>query len=197
MRPGRLATALVGAATLVAGCGLPTDGDPQQLATDDLPADLIEPPEDDAERPLPPSETIPIDLYFDAGEETLVLVTRAQPAQANLANVVQTLLDGPTEDERDTGLSTAIPVEWELLDAELTVDTGVAALDLDTGETALTGDELRRAFAQLVLTITLVDGVASVRFLENGEPTEVPIDDGTSEGGTVTRSDYRSLEPLE
>ena len=196
MRPVRLATALIGAATLVAGCGLPTDGDPQELATDDLPADLLAPPEDEAERPLPPSETIPIDLYFDAGEETLVLVTRDQPDPANLANVVRTLLEGPTEDERETGLSTAIPAEWALAEAELTVETGAATLDLDTGDITLTGDELRRAFAQLVLTITDLEAVVSVRFLANGEPTEVPIDDGTSEGGAVTRSDYRSLEPF-
>lgn len=196
MRSRRLAVGLTVAAVLAAGCGLPTDGDPQELATDDLPSDLVAPAQDEDERPLPPSETVPIDLYFDAGEETLVVATRDHPAPANLASVVRTLLEGPTEQERDDGLSTAIPAEWTLVEATLTVETGVGTVDLDTGETSLTGDELRRAFAQLVLTITELEGVDSIRFLANGEPTEVPIDDGTSEDGAVTVSDYRSLQPI-
>ena len=96
------------------------------------------------------------------------------------------LLDGPTDEEQDAGLTSGIPVETELLDVTLDNATDVATVDLnDRFLSPPRSDEpdaetealiyLGR-MAQVVYTLTQFSTITAVTFEIEGEPlTDLPI----------------------
>jgi hypothetical protein len=104
------------------------------------------------------------------------------------------LLDGPTEDETATGLSSTIPEGTELLGVE--VSEGVAYVDLsrefETGGGSLS---MMGRVAQVVYTATRVEGVDSVRILLDGSPLDVLGGEGLIIDQPQARSDWTSLIP--
>jgi germination protein M len=96
------------------------------------------------------------------------------------------LLDGPTDEEQDAGLTSGIPVETELLDVTLDNATDVATVDLnDRFLSPPRSDEpdaetealiyLGR-MAQVVYTLTQFSTITAVTFEIEGKPlTDLPI----------------------
>lgn len=80
-----------------------------------------------------------------------------------------------------------------LIEAE--TSGGVAVIDLSEGFTDISGSDQLIAIAQLVYTSTGRPGVGQVTFTLEGEPIEIPRDDGSITSGSVTRDDYRDLAP--
>jgi hypothetical protein len=111
-----------------------------------------------------------------------------------LAGALTALLDGPTEDETATGLSSTIPEGTELLGVE--VSEGVAYVDLsrefETGGGSLS---MMGRVAQVVYTATRVEGVDSVRILLDGSPLDVLGGEGLIIDQPQARSDWTSLIP--
>jgi spore germination protein GerM len=60
--------------------------------------------------------------------------------------------------------------------------------------TGLGGGNQQLAVAQIVWTVTEFPGVQQVRFSIDGQPLEVPTDEGLTDQ-PVDRDDYRSVAP--
>ena len=96
------------------------------------------------------------------------------------------LIDGPTDEEEDAGLTSGIPVGTELLDVTLDTATGVATVDLNDrflsprAATNRTPRPKRLIYlgriAQVVYTLTQFSTITAVTFEIEGEPlTDLPI----------------------
>jgi hypothetical protein len=118
----------------------------------------------------------------------------SRPGVDDLAGALTALLDGPTEDEAATGLSSTIPEGTELLGVE--VSDGVAFVDLsrefETGGGSLS---MMGRVAQVVYTATRFEGIDSVRFLLEGSPLDLLGGEGLIIDQPQTRSDWISLIP--
>jgi len=106
------------------------------------------------------------------------------------------LLRGPTGAEQTKGLTTNIPQSVQLLDVSVD-DRGVASVDLSHDFELATLD--RATFllrlAQVVYTLTELSTVQSVRFLVEGQPVSVLVQDGTLVAEPVARGRYSDFAP--
>lgn len=187
--------AAVVAAVAVAGCGVPSDGAVRTLDADRVPYDLLRAAP--AQTPTPsvtgPAVTVP-QVFFLDGEDQLV--PQEQPVEASgLVPVVDALLahlaSGPSEQLRAVGLGSALgpDVGLDLVD----VVDGVAQIQVTPSSQSPAADRLPLAVGQVVLTVTSVDGVDRVTFLQDGVPIEAPLPGGARTSAPVSASDYSSL----
>jgi spore germination protein GerM len=186
-RAALAATALLVAGGLVA-CGIPTEDSPRALT--DVSTSSTAPPAVDGNA----AEAV---LYLSSGpvDEELVAVDRGLDSAPSPTAVLEALLQAPTEDEAAQQLTTLIPADTTLVTAELDEDSDLLTVELSKEQwQTLSGDTSTGAYAQVVLTVTMLEGVSSVRFVLDGEVIDAP----TPEGGfkpVVTRADYRALDP--
>jgi hypothetical protein len=179
-------------AVVASACGVPTDDQPRTASPDAVPFRLLDP---EAGVPTTTTTTTPvqterIEIHL-LRDDLLVPITRVLTDPVPLARVVEALVDGPTEDEIADGLRSGILGDGFLLD--VTVEGGVAAVDLgeDFAE-ASTTDQLL-AIAQIVFTLTGRPGIGRATFRLDDERVEVPRGDGSLTDGSVSRDDYESL----
>jgi len=181
----------VAAAGLLAGCGVPTSGDPTRIPASEVPYGLASPTP--ASPTSEPAQTMVVAtvVYFVGPEDVLVARGREVPA-GGLEERLDALLDdlgaGPTQQERDEELSTALPPEVEL--DMVSVEGGIVTIDLAVPEDASSGWESRRAVGQIVLTATSVPEVRGVRLTRDGESVEAPLPDGELTTAPLTAEDY-------
>jgi spore germination protein GerM len=197
MRRVRCTAALVALLVAVGGCGVTADGEPELIAGDEVPAELLDP------NPTPsttrPGATAAVTVYLlqRTGSTTqLVPVTREVEDPVRPGERVEALLRPTSESEKGRGLTSSIPSDTVLLGAPQ-LDPGRQELTLDFSEElfAVEGTELSQAFAQIVWTVTELEGVRRVRFLVEGEPQRAPDADGVEQDGAVSTADYWSLRP--
>ena len=144
-------------AVLAAGC----DGDEE--ATPQPPASTGT----TTETETAPTETASVAVYL-LRDGKVTPVRRSVPATPAIARAAMTtLLDGPTEDERADGLSSAIPAGASLLGIALA--DGVATVDLDDSFVS-DAVSMEGAVAQVVATLTRFPTVERVAFRIDGEP---------------------------
>jgi hypothetical protein len=193
---------------LIAGalgaCGVPNDGEPRGIASDDVPDGLLASPTTvtvvpDATAPtlIPttlPVSTEPVTVYLviAAQDRVLPVERNGPPPATSVVGAAQAaadvLVQSPLSLERLTGLTTTL------------TSTTIRCLRVEDGTLDIEVSELPRviadqplAMAQIVLTLTLVDGVRRIRvFRESGEFSRVPLWVGgeTEPGVPVDRSDY-------
>lgn len=193
--------AIVVAAALLAGCGLREDEDPRVLASDAVPAELVEPA---------PASTVPEEssvlqrIYIiETRDGTENLVPYLVPMAAKVdgeddhRRVIEELVTfRPPENAPYT---TAIPPTTGVLDVSLVEgpDGSRDVLEINLNQLEVSGGtRLKLAVAQMVFTATSMNDVKGVRFLLNGSPVAVPLDNGESEtGAIVTRDDFPQLIP--
>lgn len=187
-----LAGLLVGSA----GCGVAANDKPRAIQAEDLPADLLD--------PNPPASTTLPGSTATAGVTVYLVVrhgdiTRLAPVERDVADPsraadrINALLLPTAAEEQQEGLISSIPTDTVLLDTalvdeELVVNLSGALFDVQ-------GEELANAFAQLVWTVTEVEGVRRVRFKVDGEAYRAPNTEGIEQDGAVTRGDYNALAP--
>ena len=179
-----LTAAVVTGALVAAGCGLPNDDGPQAVAADEIPFGLLSP---SSSEPSGQGSTSgpEVDLYFVEGDR-LSPVPR-QVTDAEPTTILESLLAGKTAED-PAAVETLIPSETALNGVSRDGDT--LTVDLNDGITRIQGEPLRRAFAQIVYTLTRpAGGINNVLFLVNGEPVNVVTDNG-SESGPVNRQDF-------
>jgi hypothetical protein len=70
---------------------------------------------------------------------------------------------------------------------------GTASIQITPSSQSPSADRLPLAVGQLVLTVTSVDGVDRVTFLQDGAPIEAPLPGGARTAQPVTAADYSSL----
>jgi Sporulation and spore germination len=106
------------------------------------------------------------------------------------------LLKGPTNAEQTRGLTTNVPASVQLLNVSID-DRNVASVDLSHDFELATLD--RATFllrlAQVVYTLTELNNVQSVRFLVEGQPVSVLVEDGTLVAEPVARGRYSDFAP--
>jgi hypothetical protein len=137
------------------------------------------------------------ELEEDAGGPFLVPVYRQVPDGGDLASgSLEALVAGPTEDETagTPSVSSAIPEGTAVLSVE--IESGLAAVDL-SGEFDDGGgsSSMFARLAQVVYTLTGIDGVEQVEFMIEGQPVTVFSAEGIELDGPQERSDYYDQLP--
>lgn len=192
LRPVRAPLAILGLLAVTAACGVPQDPAPRVLDASALPEELAIPSTTttSTEAPVPRQSVY---LYFVDGEALSEPVERELATPAGLLAALEALIEGPTEEEASTGLTSVIPAETVILSSDLT--NGVLQVNLAEGALEQIEGALQSlAIAQLVFTATELAGVEWLWVLIEGEPRALPTDEGDVEA-PVGRAHYASLGP--
>ena len=196
-------------ALVAAACGVPVDDEPQIIASERLPEVLQ--PGSSTTTTVPDRLAEDVVIYLvdpGDGEASLVPVDRqvtlADAENSIEVSVLELLLVGPTSEEQlDLNLTTAVvsseDAPLEVLEVARETDEQIVVV-LSVAP-AIEGSERLVTFAQLVYTLTELEGVSQVRFAvrdEAGEDEEISVRTDTEEGDVrrpVDRSDYLTLFP--
>lgn len=185
---------VLGLALMVAGCGVPTGGEPQAIPSSEVPYGLADP----SPSPTAPSTAVPVEapsqIFLLSAEEVLVGVPREVGGTSvgeRLTDLLAQLEAGPSAAEREEQLSTLLPPEVRLTLTDLADRTATIDLGVPTG--APSGAAGRRAVAQLVLTATSLQGVDAVQLTIGGDPVEAPLPTGELTSAPLLAADYAVL----
>ena len=206
----RLLITLVSVALLVSACGIPVDNEPVVISNDELPTALQ--PGTSTTTTLPDQLTEEVTIFLvdpGDGEPTLRPVTRQVPVVESGAEleflVLEQLLIGPTSEEQlDLNLiSFVVPASEEpimVLSLDRAIEGQLTVVLSEPPDTE--GENRSVAFAQMVFTLTEMEGIDTVRFLvrnEDGVDEDIAVSTDTDEGDVtrpVSRDDYSSLRPI-
>jgi len=178
-----------------AGCGVPIQESPQVIEPSSVPYDLLAPgtPKPTAQS-TPPQTPATATIYFVTGQDVLTAVRRSVPGSTlreRADRLLEILERGPTPSEQTGRLRSAIPSKVRLSVAGLKGD--LITVDLSGELGGGTAEENITAVAQIVLSVTSLEGVRRVRLTVNRQPVDGPRGDGTLTGDPLTASDYRRL----
>jgi hypothetical protein len=191
VRAAAVTAAVLGLAVVLAGCGVPTGGEPTTIAPSDFPFTLAAPTPAPSATPSPEVVEAPFRVFLVDATDVLVARPRdvdGGTAEERLVDLLAALAEGPTPPEQDARLSTKLPPEIGLTLSDLT--GGTATIDLDLLAQTPSGSTSRRAVAQIVLTATTVPGVDAVRLTVDGDPVEAPLPSGELTSAPLTAADY-------
>ncbi|MGY1704027.1 GerMN domain-containing protein [Geodermatophilus sp. SYSU D00697] len=192
-RRGFVVAALV---AVLAGCGVPTGGPVETIPESDVPRGLASPSATAPAPAEPEPMAEPSRVYLVARDDSLVPRPRevtGPEMRDRLDALLRTLAAGPTADERELQLSTALPPDVEL--AVTDVAAGTVTIDLSGPAEAPTGLDSRRAVGQVVLSATSVPGVDEVVLTVDGERVEAPLPSGELSPDPLSAEDYAALLP--
>jgi spore germination protein GerM len=180
------------AALVLAGCGIPTSPQAAVVPTKNVPFNLVSPTlPSAATTTTTPAPTEQEPIFLVRGSDAIVEVHRQVVQPADLGEVLDALLSGPTAAETSTGLSTALPASVRVVNT--VVFNATATIMLNTAFTSISGPSQVLAVAQLVLTATSQPGITSVAFMVDGTFVPVPTASGASTTSPVTAVEYASL----
>ncbi len=171
--------ALLVAALLVTGCGVPLQSEPETIDPGVTP---------DAGTDTPTTNGVAQSVIYLVDGNGLVAVPRDTSREPDEA--LQQLIAGPTSQEASVGLRTAIPVNSVVHD--LTVDDGEATVDVSAAFAGVGGREEILAVGQIVLTLTDA-GIDRVTIQLEGLAVALPLPSGVLVTDPVTFADYRTL----
>ncbi len=143
------------------------------------------------------ARTREVDIFFITNNASnAIAVTRSVPDTPDVAaNAIVTLIDGPTVEDSDAGLTSAVPGDARLLG--LAVDGGLATIDLSREFEAGAGSAtMFGRLGQVVYTLTQFPSITQVQFKLDGQPVTVFSNEGILLEDPVTRSDFASTLPL-
>lgn len=186
----RAAVAIALVAAVAAGCGIPTDEHATFQPAGDVPFGLLETTTSTALTAPPPSAVTARVCFVDS-TDIIRPATRAMPTGFTPTELLRTLGEGPTPEERNQGWTTAV-TGAELVDS-IAVSGGVARTGLSEQFAAMPATDQLTAVAQFVCTLTAQPGIGQVQFAIDGSPAEVPRGDGSGTSDPVSRADYENL----
>lgn len=181
----RLATSMAVVGVLV-GCGVQADERARVIADNDR-RDLSAPAVPD-DSPLRGDTRIYLLASPQIGVRTPLRAV-ARDVAPTPSSAVTSLLGGASATEQSLQLRTAIPEGTELRVARFAAP-GLVLVDLSATVFEATGDELIDAMAQIVFTVSALDGVNRVQVLVEGETKQLPRGDGQLVAGTLTVFDF-------
>lgn len=185
-----VARVLLGLAMLLCAgaCSVPVQRRAQSVSNANVPFGLLQ--TDTAPVPATPTtratESVAL-CFIDNGKVTMV--PQALPTPVTLLAAVGALAQPPSRG--GLGLQTALG-DPGVVDA-ISLQAGIATVDLQQAIATLGGDNQLLAVAQLVCTLTERPGVGQVSFTISGTPVDVPRADGSLTSAPVSRDDYVSL----
>lgn len=193
-----LCAAALAAVTLgAAGCGIPTDDQPRAISRENVPDEVVDATTEATASQ--PTVAAPIYLVRSPEDPRLVNVERRVPAGnpatgPDPAAVLETLLTATANSqEQADGITNLIPQDTRLA-SQPELARGTLVVDLTNEIFEIEGENQRAAFGQIVCTADRLDGVHFVRFLVNGEPTEIQVDSGATGGPVTCADDYERLQ---
>jgi hypothetical protein len=176
---------VVAACLMVAGCGIPAEDSPREVAPPRGadPAASAAPwlPESGAERER-------LCLIRDG---RLVRVVRRVPVRSTVAEQLAHLMAGPSAAEREDDLTSALTASIPVTGARIVNGEVQVSLGESRAGSARTDDVM--AFGQIVCTLTTRPEVIGVSFLHDGKRIGVPRADGSLSPGPLTGVDYAAL----
>jgi spore germination protein GerM len=172
----------------LAACGIPVDARPRDIPGVETVTTLSGGTAQDFT-----ARTIKLYYVSSATGRTDRLQPIQRRAEANPTAVVTELLKGLGAAD-DRALRSAIPGDTQLHAATLSPD-GTAIVDLDQNFFKAKGDQLVRAVAQLVFSLSALEGVGQVRILVDGATREWPHGDGLGHSRALTVADFAELNP--
>lgn len=183
----RRLSVLILAAVLFGGCGIVAEETPRSVDPPPRPFRALA-------SPTPPAPAtagaVAEQLYF-VKDNHLVAVTRQVTVPLTVEALIATLQAGPTDAERDAGLSSA------LLGSDVVttvrIDSGVAAVELASPMEGTGRSDDVLAYAQLVCTLMARSDIIGVSFTRDGQPTGVPRGDSSLSQDPLTAADYANL----
>jgi hypothetical protein len=171
---------LLGAA--LQGCGVPDERQPRP----------IEPPLVIGSAPPQAagnSAGAVLERLYLVRDDRLVAVERRVGSTADVAALLGDLVAGPTDEERNQGLSSALTGTDLIAGVRLVAGTAEVSFRPQAG--GRTDDIL--AIGQIVCTLDARADVDTVRFLLDGQVLKVPRADGSLTELPLTSTDYRML----
>jgi spore germination protein GerM len=193
-----LLIALLATLALVAGCGITANDGPEAIAPENLPPDLLNPNPGPSTTVARADGTSTVAVFFveRINDRDRLSEVQREVDDASLPGPrLAALLAQPTEAEAAQGLTTSIPADTVLLDATLDQANDELVLNLSDGLFSIEGEELVKAFAQIVWSVTELESVQRVRFLVDGRAVRAQNAAGEEQEGAVTRADYAALTP--
>jgi hypothetical protein len=177
------------------GCARPDPGISRSIEPTAVPYALLSPAP--AEQPPPElngqEKTTPR-MYLVDAEDRLVPVPVTLDA-TGLEAVVRQLLDqldnGPSESQRQQGLSSALSPQTALQLRQMRGRTADVSITFPGKDPS--ADRLPFAIGQVVLSLTSVAGVERVQLFRDGEALELALPGGARTSLPVTADDYASL----
>jgi hypothetical protein len=169
---------------LLAGCGVPLDDQARPLPSQTAGVRPTATPAVVESGPV--TETI----YLVKGG-MLIAVPRKVPAEPVVDELMADLLAGPTEAEKDLGISSALLGSNVV--AAVHVRDGMATVELsaDLEGTGRNDDVL--AYGQIVCTLTTRPGIFWTTFTRGGKRIEVPQGDGSLTSEPLNAASYSRL----
>ena len=189
----RLLAVLLAAAAVAGACGVQGDGAPRALAPEVVPEELLAPRTSEAPQAEPEAGQV-ANVYLVDNGERLRPVERVLPSPVLIVNVLDSLLQGATDEEAEDGLRSEVPTGTAVNGIDR-LDRDVIAVDLsgEFAETTAEGELL--AQAQIVYTVSELSGVRGVLFLVDGRPREGADDDAKLTSSPLTVGDFRDFAP--
>lgn len=197
MRRGTL-LALVAVLLVGVGCGLSEDSSPQAIAPENLPPDLLDPNPGSSSTVAESADTTSVGVFFleqIGDQQRLAAVDREVIDPTSPSQRLSALLSQPPD--ADEGFTTSIPADTMLLEVRQIRADDELILFLSSELFDVEGEELAKAFAQIVYTVTEPEagGFRRVRFVVDNEPRRALDADLVEQEGAVTRGDYRAWRP--
>ena len=163
---------------------------PVEIAAEDLPFDVTRTEEPAASQVTARSYA----LFFVEGDRLDEVQREVEADERPVVAVLRALIDGPSSEERELGVSTQVPAEVRLLEARVTSGTALVDVSGEFQEPAAP-DAIALRVAQVVWTLTDLEGVDAVAFSIDGESVAVTTGDGAAVSRRVSRQDYSEFSP--
>ena len=189
----RTLAAVLLAAALLAGCGVQGDGAPRTLAPDVVPDELLAPSTSSVEPAAPQTGQLAT-VYLVDNLERLRPAVRTLPSPVLIATVLNSLLQGATDEEAENGLRSEVPAGTTVNGIDR-LDADVIAVDLSEEFAETTADGELLAQAQIVYTVSEMPNVRGVLFLVDGRPREGADDDAKLTSAPLTVEDFEDFAP--
>lgn len=162
-RAARLVLLVMTGALFIAACGIPVDNAPTEVA---IPEDRDPLATTTTTTPPDPADARRRFVYF-IQDGLLQPVGREIAEPVSNQGVFDALLDGPTEDERESGVETRLPDD---LEAHVVLNDNLLTIDIvSEGGIPFEGEQRILATAQLVLTGVFSTSASGVLFKVAGE----------------------------
>jgi spore germination protein GerM len=189
----RLVAALLAGAAVVAGCGVQGDGAPRALSPDVVPDELLAPSTSTPPQAEPETGQVAT-VYLVDNRERLRAVERTLPSPVLIVNVLDSLLQGATDEEAEDGLRSEVP-NGTAVNGIDRLDRDVITIDLSEEFAETTADGELLAQAQIVHTVSALPNVRGVLFLVDGRPREGADDDAKLTSSPLTVEDFEDFAP--
>ena len=192
MRKRLRAPLLLGLLSLAwAGCAIPTQGAPVSIAPSKVPFNLLDPhpPTTTTTQPKP-SSFVGVQVYFLNAASQLQPAERYVASPAQLTNILDALMAGPSPSDVANDITSAIPSDVTVL-AATTGAGNVVTVDMNDAFGVITGTDTELAVAQIVATVAAANGNGTgVLFEIDGQRTSVPVANGSEVAGPVYVIDF-------